>query len=284
VNGQSSSQPHVFGEALLEIGRETEARQLFDLSVRRGAICHPLQRPEMLLRKDLAAQSFWALPSSQSSESTPRSTSATPPVVPPLFVDLLDAFHPILASAVTQRTFVFSGESMSSFVESGSWERTVVYGDDRWQEFNCLQFGEVGCDLLHQMQSVLSGSNDGYRAQCNHSLVMEIWRLAPGTTSRRAVGPSNIVLQLVSAVESGSGKSLVLAVGSEAMKLEEGERVVMDDSFENVLRVVAEEDDADDDKLRNIQDSPLVALHIQICHPELHDKAFSEPSRRCRHP
>ena len=125
---------------------------------------------------------------------------------------------------------------------------------------------------LKSLATEIFESNDGYSFSCNGSLVLELWRMTPDTLSRRATGSSNIVLQLLMPLLA-NGNTLLANVGEEAIKVDEGDLIVVDDTFENVLRVSKEEP---------LVDGPLVVFHAQLCHPEMHEKAMDIPSKRCK--
>ena len=257
ISGRVSSKPAEFGDVLLAAGRESHARELFDLAVQRGSLCHAYQRPEMFHRKDLSANPVWGLDS-------------FPPAVVRKFVAIQDE----LAAAIANPDFLFSNdtETMRTFLDTGSWERTIFYASNSWQDFNCKQLGEKTCMKLKSLATEIFESNDGYSFSCNGSLVLELWRMTPDTLSRRATGSSNIVLQLLMPLLA-NGNTLLANVGEEAIKVDEGDLIVVDDTFENVLRVSKEEP---------LVDGPLVVFHAQLCHPEMHEKAMDIPSKRCK--
>jgi hypothetical protein len=257
ASGRVSSKPAEFGEVLLAANREAEARELFDLAVQRGSLCHAHQRPEMFHRKDLSANPIWGLDS-----------------FPPVLVRKIIAVQDDLAASLASPDFVFSNdtETMSSFLESGEWERTILYASNSWQEFNCRQLGEKLCLKMRSLVTEVVESNDGYSFGCNGSLVLDVWRIQPNSTSSRATGASNIVLQMLMPLRA-NGNTLLANVGEEAIKIDEGDLVIVDDSFENTLKVQKEEP---------LVDGPMIIFHMQMCHPEMHEKAMDIPSKRCR--
>jgi hypothetical protein len=262
-SGRVSAQPASFGEHLLEAGREEQARELFDLAVQRGTICNPFQRPEMLLRKDLTATPVWSL-------------TSFPPEVVKGFMGLQDD----VAKAVRRPDFMFSNdtETMSMFLKQGSWERTILFASHTWQEYNCNQLGEATCAKAKRLVDTVLESNDAYMTQCNGSLALDIWRLSHDLETQRSVGSSNIVLQLMMPLVA-PGNTLLLNIAEEAVKVDEGEAVVMDDSFENYLQVAPEDGSSDDDLKQ-----PTVILHAQLCHPDFHARALSLPAKKCKKP
>lgn len=262
-NGRVSSQPASFGEHLLEAGREEQARELFDLAVQRGTICNPFQRPDMLLRKDLTAMPVWSF-------------ASFPADVVKGFMGLQDD----VAKAVRRPDFMFSNdtETMSMFLKQGSWERTILYASHVWQEYNCKQLGESTCAKAKRLVSTVLESNDAYMTQCNGSFSLDIWRLSHDLETQRSVGPSNIVLQLMMPLVA-PGNTLLLNIAEEAVKIDEGEAVVMDDSFENYLQVAPEDGSSEED----VKQSTII-LHAQLCHPDFHARALSLPSKKCKKP
>lgn len=263
-DGRIAKKPQVYGTVLLNSDREVQARELFDVAVQRGAICHPKQRPDndMGHHKGLAASPFWAL-------------EDFPPEVRVKLGELIAQF----SSDIENFKFSESFDVMQDFLEDestaagGRWERTTLYGNNMWNSTQIRSLSKPTLDRVKDTIDELIDSNDGYALGCNGSIVVETWRLYPPFATRRSVGPANIVLQLLAPLPVGSGHSLVLTAGDESMVLEEGEVGIMDDTFENVLRI----ESGGEDK----ESQPLTLLHIQLCHPEMHDKAMSLNQRRC---
>ena len=253
--GRISASPVDYGEILLTIpGREDQARELFDLAVQRGVLCHPYQRPDMLHRKDLTANPVWSI------DSYPKSVMRA----------VLSLQDP-LVEALPQVVFSEDSLSMQTFVASGKWERTTLFASSRLNETICASLGGKTCQRIKNFVEDVTESNDAYSFGCNGSLVLDLWRLDPNTTTTRSVGNSNIVLQLLMPL-SANGNTLIATVGEETLKVDEADIVVIDDSFENTLSVQAE----------TVSQGPMIVFHAQLCHPEMHEKVLDLPSKRCK--
>ena len=155
----------------------------------------------------------------------------------------------------------------------------MLYASHTWQQYNCEQFGLNGCDKIKKLSELILESNDAYATQCNGSLAFDLWRLSPDVVTYRATGQSNIVLQLIMPLAT-HGHSLLLNIGEEAVRIEEGELIVIDDSFENVLQVQVEEAATDGSAV--VTAEPIVVFHAQLCHPEFHEKALDLPAKKCK--
>jgi hypothetical protein len=134
----------------------------------------------------------------------------------------------------------------------------------------CDAFGPKGCEAFADAARAIQLSNDGYEMACNGSLTIEFWAIRGGTKVPRAVGATNIVLQMLYPLSLPSG-TLTVVVGEDTAQLQPGANapLVFDDSFETSYSIGGTEDQIN------------VFLHAQVCHPALHEKALDAPSNEC---
>lgn len=286
THGRTASKPATFAKVLLKVGYTAKARELFDIAVQRGHLCNAYQRPDIQHRKDLTAQPVWTL------EQFPQAVrKAIYGIQDPLY------------KAIELKRFPYSEdtESFSMFTIDGLWERTLLHGRYGGNSTLCAKLGDELCKALENLAEVVTESNDAYSFTCNRSLIMNLWRVQPGASTRAGVGGANHVHQLIMPIYA-KGTALVAQVGEEVVKAREGDIIIVDDSFENRLTVV--EEDSTDPRLSEPRDlhldSPIteksitplstdfdlakgtVIFQMQICHPEMHEKAMEVQGKFCK--
>jgi hypothetical protein len=251
-HGKLSADPVPFGEALLHADRKEQAREVFEYAVEHGALCNAYQRPEHHHRKDLTAKPVWG-------------TDAFP-----MIAEALPTVRRQMADAIAEDADAFMGDAevMQPYVKGGEWQRVSIYGQGQWNETLCAKFDD-DCTALRGMIKKLVASNDGYEMSCNSSDSIEVWRLAKNTSTEVMIGATNIVLQHLSPI-AGANR-LVVQLGEETTTTDvaDGASLVIDDTFENYVKVAG-----DDSAL-------LTVLSVQVCHPDLHEKAMDMPSEKC---
>lgn len=279
--GRLHKKPQIFARSLLGAGREREARELLDLAVQRGQLCNAKQRPSSYHRKDLTATPVWGL-------------EAFPKEVRQALADVQDPIY----EAVKANRFEFSNDllTFSLFVADGKWERTLLYGPQGLNQTKCKRWGEKICGALQRLADVVTEANDAYSFACNETLVMNLWRVQPGAHTGFSLGPTNINLQAVMPIVA-KNTALVLQVGDEVVKARQGDIVIVDDTFENKLTLVDEDAEEEGTELARFTDARgnkvldpdfkiekgSVIFQVQLCHPDLHDKAMEVPVKKCAH-
>ena len=249
--GKTSEEPVKFGRTLLATDRETQARELFALAVDRGEICHALQRPEQLHRKDLTARAMWK---------------------PSYFPEL--GKLPELGKKATEKlpNLEFGDKAqMGSFILTGTWERAVLYTDSELNNKTCDSLGSELCNEFQEFIEAVLDENDAYLFACNGSLTIEFWKLTPPVTSPADTGTANLVLQVLLPLQE-NGNTMTVRAGEETALMEEGEVVIMDDTFENNFEISKDDEGSA---------GSYYVLHLQVCHPDMHDKALMVPGKKC---
>ena len=279
--GRIAKKPQIYARSLLSAGREAEGRELLDLAVQRGQLCSAKQRPSSYHRKDLTAAPVWGI-------------EAFAPEVRQALLDLQD---PIF-DAVNAGQFQFSNDllTFSMFVVDGKWERTIMHGRTGVNASQCRRWGDRLCGAINRLADVVTEANDAYSFACNETLSMNLWRVQPGAHTGYSLGPSNIHLQVLMPIVAPN-TAVVVQVGDEVVKARQGDIVVVDDSFENKLTIVDEEAEDEGRELaafvnprgRKVLDPSFniergtVVFQMQICHPDMHEKAMEVPGKKCAH-
>lgn len=271
-HGKLADDPVEFGEVLRGAGRETEARELFQLAVQRGSLCNVWQRPESHHRKDLAAKPVWSPDDFPAFRDALKQTGAVAKV----------------AEAVQRGLFPFSGDqlTMANQMKSGWLERTGVFSRGTLNATVCDAIGNATCTLLERSLRALEESNDGYAVMCNGSIAVELWRMPAGSESRSTVGQTNIVMQYLQQLPSATlAPDVIWQLGEDTLHMDNtatagsaavNEGYVIDDTYENHVRVVSSDAGAAEDA-----SAVAVLFHVQLCHPDLHEKAVETPSKKC---
>jgi hypothetical protein len=250
--GRASDKPVEYGRHLMTANRTKEARELFELAVTRGEICHALQRPENLHRKDLTARALW-------SEDFFPEFRHLKPLLPKL-TEKLDSLEFVQAS------------EMVNFLRVGTWEVASVLESTVINTTTCAALGDALCGELKEFFEIVEDANDGYLFGCNGTMTFEFWRFTPPARSETDTGTANIVLQVLVPLREGEGNTMTIRAGEEVTLLSEGEITIFDDTFENSMELSTE---------NTANPSPMYLLHMQICHPDMHDKALVVPGKKC---
>ena len=286
VYGRTAKKPTTYGKVLLRVGQVEKARELFEVAVQRGQLCNAYQRPEMHHRKDITAQPVWTL------EQYPQSLrKAIYGIQDPLY------------KAIELKRFPYSGdtESFSLFTIDGAWERTLLYGRYGGNSTLCAKMGDELCKAIENLADAVTEANDAYSFACNRTLIMNLWRVQPGASTRAGVGSLNFLHQLIMPIYA-KGTAVVAQVGEEVVKAREGDIIIVDDTFENRISIVDEE--SSDPRLSEPRElltssvlseeslTPLptnfdlakgtVIFQMQICHPEMHEKAMEVEGKFCK--
>lgn len=274
--GKLSDDPIEYGETLRKSGRDVQARELFELAIQRGKLCNIWQRPEEHHRKDITAAPVW--------------TEESFPALRYIGKEL----RTMLGKYEAEESFNWTDMSgMQPVMRAGFIQRTWIFGNHQLNEkwVNLLSASEIV--KLKKAIEEIKTSNDAYDWGCNGSIVIELWRISgSGAQSDKIVGSTNLVLQHLSPIRGD--RRIVFQIGEDTAQIDPSDledNLVFDDSyehrffFEGVTPVAADHAGkavvGGADNLTLEKKNEIILLHIQLCHPELHEKALDPPGKYC---
>jgi hypothetical protein len=276
-HGKIAEDPIEFGETLRRCGRTKQARQLFEVAVQRGKLCNPWQRPEEFMRKDLTAAPVWTTDSFPSAKLHTRE----------------------LRSIVRRLEESLNWTEMSVLhpsMRTGYWQRAWLFGN---HEFNPKFAAIMNASDVARVKAIVAeirATNDAYDWSCNGSIVVEMWRLSGAAAQSDVIlGSTNMVLHMLVPVRGT--KRIVFQLGEDTAQLDatpagEDDALVYDDTFEHRFMFegvppidgttfVASTAVTTPPVMTEARVHDAVVLHVQLCHPDMHEKALDPPGKYC---
>ena len=238
----------------------------------RCRMCNIWQRPEEHHRKDLTAAPVW--------------TEDSYPALKLRNQELRDMFRGV------ERSMNWSDVSIRHpSMRKGYWQRAWLFGNHDLNPKLAALFQPAQLKRVHEIITEIRLGNDAYDWGCNGSIMIEMWRISggPEALSDKMLGATNLVLQMVTPIRGD--RSIVFQLGEDTSQLDPavaGDTLVFDDSFEHRFflegtrvpeagAVIA----GVEAPMSNHAGNDVVLLHVQLCHPEMHEKALDPPGKYC---